>query len=263
MNKSSMHSSSRIGLLTTGFLALATISPAAIVLVDVGNSSTFRGLPVSSPDANGNTWNSVWSGAFYGDLLDTTGTASGISFGFVTAPGADSFNGPAGATDSGTLASDVLNTDIDAAALGVLGGALEGAFDYYVDSVISIQGLDSSLSYTLDLFGSHKFNTDDTTVYTLYSADPTDADNTGGAPVLDSASLEVFLPGSPWLHNRDTVATMTISGQTGFYLGFTGAGGDSGYLNALSITVVPEPGSLGLWAAGVLAMGVFLTRRRR
>ena len=66
----------------------------------------------------------------------------------------------------------------------------------------------------------------------------------------------------PWLHNQDTTAL--LSGLTAdadgiIYIGFYGANGGDGYLNALQIDVVPAPGAAALLAMGGLAA----TRRRR
>jgi hypothetical protein len=238
---------------TTG---LAVDAHGQIILVDLGNSQSFRGLSVSNPDSNGNYWNSVWSGAYYPDIQDITGTPTSIDFGFSSAIGTDSYNGPAGPTDVGPLIGNLANTDIDAVALGNLGGALEGAFDYYVSSRFEIQGLDPSKQYNLTFYGSHKFSAESTTVYSVYT------DNTYST-LVDSTSLQIQDPISPWLHNRDTVATISnLSPQAGdiLYVSFAGLTGGEGYLNAFQIEVVPEPGTALLLIAG---FGWVCTKRSR
>ena len=87
----------RAGLLIAGaVLASSANAPAQSVLFDLGNAQSFRGADTPSPDVNGNHWNSVWSGAFYPDVLDTSGNATSIDFGFTNVTGTDSFNGSAG-----------------------------------------------------------------------------------------------------------------------------------------------------------------------
>lgn len=232
---------------------VVAVANADIVLVDFGNDDSFRGLSQVGVDDNGNTWNSVWSGAFYSGLLDINGDATTINLGFSSAPGTDSFNGPAGDTTTG--APDFLfdpttvdNVTIDATALGLLGGSAAAAFDFYVDSTFQIQNLNPAFTYNLTFFGSHKFNTDDTTRYTVYT------DNTYSVPV-DTADLVVGVGSA---HNQDTTVTISgLSPQTGntLYIGFEGADGtSSGYLNAMQIEVIPEPGTLVLLTCGALVL---------
>jgi PEP-CTERM motif len=227
---------------------LSAGAKAQTILFDLGNADSFRGVSVTNPDSNGNYWNSVWAGAFYPSVVDIDGNATAVNFGFSADGGNDSYNGPAGATDVPPLSSHVPNTDIDAAALGNL-GVQEAAFDFYVSSKFQIQGLDPAKTYDLTLFGSHKFNNDNTTRYTVYT------DDTFTTPVA-SADLLVGVDGN---HNRDTVATISgVAPQTGniLYVGFAGANGGSGYLNALQLTAVPEPSALLLLMSGaVLACG--------
>lgn len=213
-------------------------------------------LSVANPDNNGNRWTSVWSGAFYPDLMDNAGNTTDIDFGFSSATGTDSYNGPAGPTDVGPSSVNVFNTDVDTAALGLLGGSLAGPFDFYVTSRFEIQGLDPTKQYNLTFYGSHKFSNDATTRYSVYS------DNTYSSLVA-STTLNVMDPLSPWLHNRDTVATLNnLTPQAGnlLYVSFVGANGGD-YLNALQIKVVPEPASAFLLLGGLTIACV--SRRRR
>ncbi|NDV62804.1 hypothetical protein G0Q06_10110 [Puniceicoccales bacterium CK1056] len=250
-----MNNTSRTLLLAGALLGASILSAQVTVLVDFGNDSSFRGASVDAGgagiDENGNYWTSVWSGAFYPNMVDSTGSATTIDFGFDGAPaGTDYFNGPSGST------ADPTATVYNATALGDL-GADEAVYDYYVSGRFQIQGLDPTKTYDLAFFGSHKFSTDDATVYTVYT------DNTYTTSVA-SVSLNVQTPGSPWLHNQDTVASLTgLSPQTSniLYVEFAGSGGNSGYLNAMQITEVPEPSTYALYA-GFLALGMILFRRR-
>jgi hypothetical protein len=244
-------------------IGLAVTAQAQTVLIDFGNNDSFRGVSVPNPDSNGNNWNSLVPGFFYTDLIDTTGAPTTIDFGFSTPVGTDSFNGPAGATSfPDPTPAEIAATDIDHAALGNL-GVNEAAIDFAASpggadnrTRFEIQQLDPARTYTLTLFGSHKFSDADTTVYSVYS------DNTY-TTVVGTASLNVQTPGSPNLHNRDTVATIAgLAPQASdiLYVEFVGTNNNLGYLNSLQITCIPEPSTLLLLAGG---MGLVFGFRRR
>jgi len=251
--------SARLALALAAGIGLGVASTnAQTVLIDFGNNASFRGVTVANPDPNGNYWNSMQPGAFYSNLVDTTNSATTIDFGFSTPVGTDSFNGPAGVTSNPPTPAEIAATDIDATALGIL-GVQTAAIDFAaeVNTRFEIQQLDPLKRYNLTFFGSHKFSTDDATVYTIFS------DNTYATAVA-SGSLNVQTPGMPWLHNRDAVLTLSnIAPQASniLYVQFTGANGNTGYLNSLAITAVPEPATVSLLAVGAFA--VLGYRRRR
>jgi hypothetical protein len=231
---------------------LAAAAGAQTILLDLGNSSSFRGVNVTNPDVNGNHWNSVWAGAFYPNIVDTSGNATAVDFGFSSDGGNDSFNGPAGVTSNPPTAAEIAATDIDAAALGNL-GVKEAVMDFYVNSRFQIQQLDPTKRYNITFFGSHKFNDNNTTRYTIYT------DGTFTTPVT-SADLLVGVDNA---HNRDQVVTITnLAPQASniLYVGFAGANGGNGYLNALRITAIPEPSTILLLACGA---GLIVGLRRR
>src|SRR3954463_7145916 len=107
----------------------ALAAPGQTVLIDFGNNTSFRGVSVPAPDANGHFWNSLQPWLFYSNLNDITNTPTTFDFGFDTPVGTDSFNGPAGVTSSPPTAAEIAATDIDAAALGNL-GVKEAAMDF-------------------------------------------------------------------------------------------------------------------------------------
>jgi PEP-CTERM motif-containing protein len=227
---------------------LADSARAQTVLIDFGNNNSFRGASVSNPDSNGHFWTSMQPGLFYTNLVDINNVGTGINFGFSTPVGTDSFNGPAGVTANTPLTpAEVAAADIDAAALGNLGiKAAAVDFAAEINTRFEIQNLDPAKRYTLTFFGSHKFSTSPTTVYTVFS------DNTYTVPV-GTALLNVQDPSAPNLHNRDTVATISnLAPQASniLYVQFTGlAPNTTGYLNDMQILGVPEPSSVLLLAS--------------
>lgn len=233
-------------MLTAG---LAVSAHAQTVLIDFGNNVTsYRGLPIANPDANGYNWNSLQPGLFYTDLVDSDNNATTIDFGFSTPVGTDSYNGPAGATSAGTILSDVTFADVDATSLGILGGACdadtgtgtcEGVFDFAATDPgapvrFEIQELDLTKTYNLTFFGSHKYSVGNTTTYNVYTDDTY-------TTLVDSASLQHQDSSDPSMHNRDMVATISgvsPSATSILYLEFIGDSsvtGSQGYLNVMQL----------------------------
>jgi hypothetical protein len=226
-------------------LAVAMPAGAQTVLIDFGNDASFRGRSVVNPDSNGNHWNSLAPGVPGLNLIDIENNATTIDLYFDTPVGTDSFNGPAGITSEPPTPDEISATAIDALALGNLGGALEGPFDFAASpggadnrTRFQIQQLDPAKKYTLTFFGSHKFSDDAVTVYSVYT-------NNSYTTLVDSASLEVMTPGPPNAeHNRDKVATISdLSPQTNdiFYVEFVGETGNLGYLNDMQIEAMESP----------------------
>ncbi len=230
-------------VLTAGLVVSAQ---AQTVLFDFGDDTSYRGLSITNPDFNGNYWNSLHTGVFYENLIDSSNNPTTIDFGFSTGVGTDSYNGPAGATSAGTLETDVTFSDVDGEALGTLGGGCadqgltgtcEGVFDYVnsdpgVGPVrFEIQNLDPTKTYDLTFFGSHKYSTDNATVYSVYT------DNTY-TTLVDSVTLNHQDTTDAALHNRDMVATLTgLAPQESdiLYVQFVGDQGHEGYLNVLEL----------------------------
>lgn len=259
-----MNSNCRFARIATAIVivaALAATSRAQTLLIDFGNDNSFRGATTASPDVNGHYWTSMQPGLFYTNLVDINNVGTGINFGFSTPVGTDSFNGPAGVTANQPLTPAEINAaDIDAAALGNL-GIKSAAVDFAAEhnTRFEIQNLDAAKKYALTFYGSHKFSDDDATVYSVFT------DNTYSTLVA-SGSLNVQTPGSPNLHNRDTVLTLSNllpQASNILYVQFTGGNGHFGYLNSMQIagSAVPEPGSLAL--IGCAIGSIFAFRRRR
>ncbi|MDF7824129.1 carbohydrate-binding protein [Pontiellaceae bacterium B12227] len=207
------------------------------LLVDFGTDGTFRGLSVSRPDLNGNYWNEVgYSPA--NNMVDVGSNSTPFDIVMTSSFGTDSFNGPAG----GGNPPDPANTIIDGVALGDL-GITNAAYDYFAGvETFEIRDLDVSKEYNLSFFGSHKYNTDNITVYSV-------TDSNGA--VQASANLTVGVGAG---HNSNSVAVIgNVSPEADgtIYVAFVGDSGNSGYLNALRIEELATSGS----GAGNLQMG--------
>lgn len=241
------HYSSRTrAAFAAGFLFAGLSLPlsAQTFLIDFGNDGSFRGASVESPDINSNYWNSVNSTQYWANLVDINGATTTVGFGFGTATnGNDSYNGPAGTNQDPDL------VEIDAAALGDL-GINEAVYDFFASATFTIQGLDPSKTYTITFFGSRKFGANTTTVYTVYTSNDY-------VTAVDSANLDVFEPGAPWLHNSNRVAVIeNVAPQfaDSLWIGYTGDFGGNGYLNALKIeeyNPVTPPSEIGFTGIGV------------
>ncbi len=245
-------------------LFLFGISPevsARTYLIDFNSSKGYRGVDPVSPDGQGNHWNAVphpsTGSSQLNGLKDTDGGISSIDLGFITPFGTDSFDGPAGDTSVGTppFALDpakVVNTDIDATALGTLGN-LHAAFDYIAtvshtnvpagqaspvnDARFAIQGLNPYLTYTLRFFGSRRYSADPTTLYEAYS-DP------AFEYLSANASLDVCDPAALGNHNRGNLAILRDirpSGGGAIYLRIRGSAGGQAFLNSMEIVEGTRP----------------------
>lgn len=224
-------------LAAAALVGQACFAAPQTVLIDFGSDTSYRGLNVNNPDANGNYWNSVQPGLFVPDLIDIDNNGTTIDLGWDTPVATDSYNGPAGPTTEEFYEDEVVNTVIDPVALGNLGGALEGPFDYaagyngieHFAVRFQIQGLNPAATYDLTFYGSHSFSNDSTTVYTVYSDDTYSTE-------VDSTTLLIQ---DPFFEpNRDRVATITgVSPQADniLYIEFVGETGLGGYLNDMQI----------------------------
>jgi hypothetical protein len=229
-------------------LGLTLSAQSQTWLLDFGGGGTFRDIATPSPDSNGNYWNNI-NYAYLPGMVDITGAVTSMAYGPDGAYGTDSYNGPAG--DTSTHPATIGNTVFNPGALGNL-GQTNAVYDYFDNIHFQLQGLDPTKQYKLTFFGSHKYNADNTTIYSLHS------DATYGA-ALASTSL---LVGVDDAHNQDTVAVINnVSPQldTIMYISATAAAG-VGYLNAMQLEVVPEPATVTL--VGLALLGVIALRRR-
>jgi hypothetical protein len=260
------------------------------VLIDFGSNASYRGISVPNPDPMGHYWNSNTPGANI-PLVDINNTAvmnngAPMQVGWISGVGTDSYNGAyAHGTDAGDPSDYIAIWHPDLSALGDL-GVKEAAFDYvtgpnppeglgdgpdnnnfsnHVDGFQGAQnatkfdliGLDPAKKYTLNFYGSHAYNNDATTTYSVFSDAgytsqigtanldvhdkiPSDADPATGESVSDPN----------WRDNVNLTMLATISNlspgpDTNLYIKFIGSTGYYGYLNSMEVIASTPAGTTG------------------
>ena len=193
-------------IFSCGIMPMATLSakvmvseappplpPNSTVLLAFGNSQSYRGINMPSPDLRGNFWNSVGAGAFNSPLKNAAGEVTTLGLGFdFAARSLASHNGPSGATQGSQRLRRLIWL-----TLGYL-GIKEAVYHYYVNSTFQIRGLDPTKVYSLTFFGSHKYSPSDYTTYSICS-------DASYSKVVTSMSLYVQSPGNPGAHNSNKV----------------------------------------------------------
>jgi len=225
-------------------LGTASLASAQTVLIDFGDSVA------AATTSGGNTWNAMIAPSFMSDLDDSTGTATTWDLGTVS--GSFGENGGAGggglSTPSALLLGDLANAD-----------ATDDYFftsDTVNDSILRFSGLDDTKTYDLSFFGTRDTSGTRETIYSILSGTPL------SSGIVQTSGTGA---GSAGTGNDNTVITLSGistngSGQIEFSFGVES--GDFGYLGAMSITQVPEPGTYAL-LAGLTALAAIAIRRRR
>lgn len=229
-------------LLLAAALGLATLatSTAQTILVDFGPA----GNPTASPDVNGNYWNNLFAPAAsssIANLTTTTNTLSGITLTITTGFGA---SGPSETPPALTGESSLGNLNISTALSDFF-------FVNNSTAVITFSNLDPTKIYTFSLLGSRDAAAVRNTTYTLTGG------NSGFTTVQTSGSN---LGGAGINYNDSTlgvVSSITPNGSNSITLSVNSSG--LGYLNALQISVVPEPAAAALSLGG---LGVLLLLKR-
>jgi hypothetical protein len=245
-NKSTTHNSSLdyLSIMKVTTLTLLTLSGFATVataqvhmLVDFGNLASRHS--VEGADTNGNQWNYVTGASdTIADLDLTSGAASGIGLAVAGFTGPGTYNG--GLTPNSSLG--------DFAFPAVTDDAL-----FFTDNLtptLTLTGLDNGLTYTLNFYGARVTTSSRTTTYAIG---------------LDSVALvtsgtAIGSDGSNW--NDDTIVSLSAMPTAGSLVVDLSATGGFGYVNAMSISAIPEPSVLAT-LLGLGALGFLSLRRRR
>ena len=210
------------------------------VLLDIGRSDAdggwYGGTTPVSPDTNGNHWNTLDIGKYAGSMVDKAGTATSFGAGFIATnnPVFDWYNGPAG--DNNTNNTLWL---IDEAALGDLGNK-DAAFDFVKGTNIqlALNGFSSGKKYRLNFYCSRRWEGDQTTTISVFSANTFDLSVKLAEDTVANRSTsqgEVFNAGTLL-----TLDNLTPSSSS-LYVNIVGGNGGEGVLNAMSIQELDVP----------------------
>ncbi|MEO0515555.1 MAG: GDSL-type esterase/lipase family protein [Planctomycetota bacterium] len=230
------------------------------IFFDFGPSNTEDGDPTLGPDANGNIWNnwhpadgnvSINAGEHLSNLVDAEGIETGIDLiitGTFNSNG--KLNGGLLTPESsnlgdfavGTATQDYFfSTANDIRSGGNLDDALAGGF--------MLDGLDPELVYDFEFFGSRLSSATRSTEYAVFG------DNEG-ADVLVTTGLNI---GADGIYDGNDDQTALVSGirPDAFgqvFVDITLIEGSFAHLNAMRITVVPEPRLYAVFIAMVLCI---------
>lgn len=243
--------------------AVVTTAPAQTVLIDFGDDNTFRG--VTSP---GN-WNSMAYG-FAANLIDSDGNATTIDWAPGGFGGTDSFNSIAGATSNPPTAGEI------SAAQSALGGSLgplalgQAAIDFFKSDEgttgvgrFQLQQVTSGQFYNLTFYGTKQYVAagNEQTRYSVF--DDSSYSNLLASGVLTTGTTDGT--GNP--NSVLTLANLVGPSNANniFYIQWEGVNDTTqGFINSMSIEVVPEPSTYALLAlAGSVFAGYRLRRRVR
>lgn len=213
-------------------LGLATIAHAQVFLIDFGPTST---------TATG--WNNLTGASSTSvsiNLVTSTGLATSSQL--ITTATPNHF------TNSGT--SSATSTAFGAFTSTAVGDFLASSS---LSTVLTITGLDPTKTYTFEFFASRSTGAGTrTTDYTLTNGGRTDPAVTSldaGDNISNTSIIASFAPSL----QGDVVLTLTRG--AGNTANFT-------YINAMTITAIPEPSAFAA-IAGFGALGFGATRRRR
>jgi hypothetical protein len=290
----------------------SSTSIAQTVLFDFGrhdnlNGSTITGaLPVNgvtvgSATAIGDTvsytWNSIGTGSSeqytgnptYNGFKDQTGASVGWSIGSIQqsrTEGNGFQNG--GLSSSGTL---VTRKDPSFSLLGKYAVANVTGDYWFVNNTIAttgptaragftISGLDPSLSYNFNLFGSryetaarytHYFLNGSNTGYGLLQTSGSDIGSVNAGSISgntdsgkyngNDANILTISGVNPTVGGNISLSFFGTSTSTSLAATPNANGNSLGYLNFMEVTAVPEPSGFSLLAAGLI--GLWATHRRR
>ena len=248
-------------LTTAALLGLMATSPAQTVLIDFGNTTTFRG--VTSP---GN-WNSMAFG-FAANLVDSNGNVTTIDWAPNGFGGTDSFNSIVGPTSNPPSDGEILAAQNKlSASLGPLALG-QAAIDFFQSNNgatgvgrFQLQQVTAGQSYNLTFYGTKQYVSagNEQTRYSVF-------DDSLYTSLLGTGSLTTGTTGDGG--NGNSVLTLeNLVGPSNanniFYVQWEGVNDSTmGYINSMSIEAVPEPSTYALLAAAGAAFAGYRLRRR-
>ena len=249
----------------TPILLLTTISVLAIhsaysqtILIDFGQSDAAVGgyLTTSNssngPDSNGNFWNNYYvNNSTLPALVFTNNSSSGISLaGVGTQVGAANYN-----VSNGTVSLSNPN-------LNIFTAYTDGIYVFGTSATLTFSGLDPAKLYSFEIFGARSQTNTRTSLYTISSGNgnstatlqTTGAGIGSGGANYNTSNTVVFSNLAPTLSNQ---ITLTLQSNP-----TTGNGAEGAYINAMQLTVVPEPATNALLITASIT-GVWLSFFRK
>ncbi len=201
------------------------------ILLDFGPNDGVNGNATSSPDGSGNNWNNI-TGPTAADLLDSSGTASGIDLQFTTNFSTNGIN------HGGLLAPDA----------GLLGdfAVATATQDYFFASggtiSFKLKDLDPARVYDLRFFGTRETTNARTTRYT--------ATGEAGAAFVDLDTSGIGIGDGGYNGNNDTIVELNrvrpdSNGE--ILIDVTAQAGGFGYLGVMSVELIDESDAVTRW----------------
>lgn len=230
----------KILTVATALFTAASVT-AATVYVDFGSG------PDTSGTVNGNYWN-VWNPGNNLDLIATNGTTdTGWNLDSTTAAVVNNRTtldyvfsyatyGAPSPFNHDNIASDALNLT-----------PAQGTRN------VRLTTLDITKSYTFQIYGAREAAQTRITNYTVIGA-------TSGSGTLTTSGTDIGTSGADYNNNSIlTIAGIKPNASGEIFIQYSVNTGDFGYLNAFTVTEVPEPAAPLLGGLGLIA----LLRRRR
>ncbi|WP_269522194.1 PEP-CTERM sorting domain-containing protein [Coraliomargarita parva] len=228
-------------------VSAASLSAETVFLDFGGSAGTFQ----ETDTGNGNYWNTVGTSASSSSALVTSSNgASGITYTLTAG-----FNG---ANSGGASSpSTALLGDFAVAEATSDYGYVQGFVGFSSSASITLSGLDPNATYVFTFFGSRSTTQTRETQYQVIG------DSTESVYLITSGT-DIASDGVGDYNDQTVVSTAEIaadgSNQIVINVG-RGSTGDYGYLNAIQIAIIPEPGTYALLAG--LSGLVFMAFRRR
>jgi len=246
-----------LSLLATSAIFSIHSATAQTILIDFGSDNAANGsfLSISNssngPDSNGNFWNNFFvNGSTLNNLVFSNNATSGIS---MAGPGT-----LVGAASGGWgVANGTVN--LSNPNLNIFTAYTDGIYQFAAggSNTLTFSGLDSSKTYNFEVFGSRSDAATRVTRYTIAGLGGTDfrtlttsGTNAGGTGFNYNTSNTTSFTGIQ--PNSSNEITLTMSTESGA----------AWHLNALELTVVPEPETNALLLAAAIA-GAWLSFFRR
>jgi len=231
--------------------SITKLTSVALLAMGTASLASAQTFLIDFGDGNGTTtgnWNnSNVAGFTVTDMVDTTGSSTaGYDLFFTSSVGAG-----AGFGVGAPAPFDVASAYTD--ALFTSGTTISFKFS----------GLDNTKTYNLDFFGSRTTATDRFTDYTVSQTVATTNATDGTTVSLQTSGDEIGGTGvDANIANIATVAGFTPTAGGEIFIDIDVGSGGFAYLNAMQLTVVPEPSSYAL-LAGLTALAAIAIRRRR